>query len=163
MEVGLCYDMYMDETTIFRIPHYEEHWLKRSQLEVPQVELPTEVKARESKERRRELKHEMAHDARFLLFMQEVRDTSPVSQRDQIIEAFRIETYQDSLPEDFDRLQPCDWALTEYLSLRDEIGEWWAYQPPVVNGVNLWGQWKRRSSAVTGMCDLAPGWSRTMF
>jgi hypothetical protein len=55
---------------------------------------------------------------------------------------------------DYDMLEQRGWALAEYLCLHDEVEEGIPQVGPE-RGTDPWGQWKRRSSAVTGIGDLA--------
>jgi hypothetical protein len=75
--------------------------------------------------------------------------------RDKIIEVFWISVYNGFYDPGHDMLEQRGWAVAEYLYVRDEVEE----RPPQVGselGVDLWRQWRHRSSVVTGTGDLAP-------
>jgi hypothetical protein len=88
--------------------------------------------------------------------MAKARHMKPGARKERFLEEFKIQIYQDSRLEEFEALQRRDWALIGYLSSSDETKEdRWTYHPPLCNGVNLWGQLKCMSGAVTGMGGFA--------
>jgi hypothetical protein len=129
------------------------HWLFREQLEISQHESAFEIKRREQKVRLPDLKHYSSQEWRFTRIVHQVR-LRDLKSSIWIQEEFWISVYGGSYHPDYDMLEWRGWALSEYLFLRDEEKE----KSPQV-GVEQWAdlgtQQTPRSSAVTGMADLA--------
>jgi predicted nucleotidyltransferase len=105
-----------------------------------------------------DVRHYLGEDWRFANHVRRIRDMVPGRARDKANETFRISVYNGhSLSNDPDFLRARSWAITEYTQLLDEEREDEdSSQSEIHVEMSLWEQDKRRSSAVSGMGDLAP-------
>jgi hypothetical protein len=129
-------------------------WLVRGRLEITQYESKFNMRRQEQKDCLRDLKHYLNQEWRFAAFLHDFPHMGPGRTRDKAIEIFWISVYNGSYHPDYDMLERRCWALAESLCLRDEVEDRSPQVGPEL-GVDPWGQWRHRSSAVTGMGGLA--------
>jgi hypothetical protein len=134
-------------------------WLIRDQLKIPQIDSIFEIEKRQRMERLKDLKHSLKQDWKCGLISSQVRDMEPGRSRDKDIEWFWILVCNSSHSYDPGYLQTKGWDLAEYLHLIDEIhaeSSSRSFQVSASAGMSFWRKWKHRSSAISGMGDLAP-------
>jgi hypothetical protein len=132
------------------------------QLKVHQVELTSENHKREQMKQIQDLEHYLTQDDGFRRLVWEANHIRPGRQRRQPPENFWTGVHNGCHVRDLDALRSRSFALNEYLCILDELNEVSA-RPDFLEVSSRERSLRNqmlRSSAVSGMGDLAPGQAR---
>jgi hypothetical protein len=117
----------------------------RSQFEIPHIELPTEVRKLELKNRIADAERFLLSDPNFFCSAWCIRHSPQGSQREKALGQFWKRVYQDHVHDDQRVFK--EFALNDLLEAGDELNRW---EHPMRPNTSQWGfPCGRRSSAVT--------------